>query len=89
MTVTAQELLDHVASDHKRGCQSRQYTCDCRYDMETERLLEAAAKRIKELEQEVDSLKGDLSAYNSMVRTKKHGKGATPWPMAYYGHEKG
>jgi hypothetical protein len=55
VTVTAKELLDHVASDHLRGCQGREYTCDCCYDMETERLLNLAANRIKALETEVDS----------------------------------
>jgi outer membrane murein-binding lipoprotein Lpp len=73
VTVTAKELLDHVASDHLRGCQGREYTCDCRYDMETERLLNLAASRIKELEAEVDSLElklGDMreSGYEEDMR---------------------
>lgn len=42
-------LLDHVDSDHQRGCQGRQYTCSCGYDAKTKTLLRGAADAIQSL----------------------------------------
>jgi hypothetical protein len=49
-------MIAHAGDSHKRLCPGRNYTCDCRYDENTEYLLLAAAAYIKTLEQEVESL---------------------------------
>jgi hypothetical protein len=44
-----EQLRNHAASDHKRGCQGRQYSCECGYDGTTELLLGQAADEIRRL----------------------------------------
>ena len=46
----ARELRNHAVDDHTRGCGGRMYSCECGYDLKTERLLRAAAQRIEQLE---------------------------------------
>ena len=46
----ARELRNHAVDDHTRGCGGRMYSCECGYDLKTERLLRAAAERIEQLE---------------------------------------
>ena len=46
----ARELRNHAIDDHTRGCGGRMYSCECGYDLKTERLLRAAAQRIEQLE---------------------------------------
>ena len=46
----ARELRNHAVDNHTRGCGGRTYSCECGYDLKTERLLRAAAERIEQLE---------------------------------------
>jgi len=46
----ADKLRNHLADDHRRGCDGRKYTCECGYDAETGRLLRIAIMRLDELE---------------------------------------
>ena len=46
----ARELRNHAVDDHTRGCGGRTYSCECGYDLKTDRLLRAAAHRIEQLE---------------------------------------
>ena len=47
MTIIVVRLHGQIASDHVRGCMGRQYSCDCGYDAETEKLLAEAADEIE------------------------------------------
>jgi hypothetical protein len=47
-------LRQQVKDDHARGCQGREYGCDCGYDLSTEGLLEMAADEIDRLRDTVD-----------------------------------
>ena len=53
-------LREHITSDHFRGCQGREYSCDCGYDTKTERLLKIAAAHIEALEKRVEALEAAL-----------------------------
>jgi len=53
-------LREHITSDHFRGCQGREYSCDCGYDTKTKRLLKIAAARIEALEKRVEALETAL-----------------------------
>jgi hypothetical protein len=52
MTDIVERLREQIRTDHARGCQGRQYTCDCGYDLKTEGLLELAANEIERLQAE-------------------------------------
>jgi len=45
--IKPQELRDHATDDHRKGCPAQNHLCTCDYDKITERLLRAAAKRIR------------------------------------------
>jgi hypothetical protein len=47
------QLQEQAGSDHVRGCQGRQYSCDCGYDLRTEGLLEQAAASLAEKDKEI------------------------------------
>jgi len=49
MTEISDRLRAHIGNDHLRGCEGRQYACDCGYDAETERLLGVSAIEIERL----------------------------------------
>ncbi len=53
MTEISDRLRAHIGNDHLRGCEGRQYACDCGYDAETERLLGVAAIEIERLTEQV------------------------------------
>ena len=65
MTDLVEQLREHMTTDHLRGCEGRNYSCDCGYDLKTEGLLELSATelaalrdRVKELEAERDAAFG-------------------------------
>jgi hypothetical protein len=66
----AKMLREHAASDHKRGCQGRCYSCECGHDLATDqRLLEAADKvdvLVKALEEEREYWAGQIAS--AMIR---------------------
>jgi hypothetical protein len=50
MTDIVERLRGQITSDHIRGCMGRQYSCDCGYDAETQKLLEEAADEVERLQ---------------------------------------
>lgn len=51
------QLQEQAGSDHVRGCQGRQYGCDCGYDLRTEGLLEQAAASLAAKDKEIERLR--------------------------------
>jgi hypothetical protein len=51
-----ERLREHISDDHVRGCEGRQYSCDCGYDLKTEGFLELAAAEIDRLAAENEKL---------------------------------
>ena len=56
----ARELRNHAVDHHTRGCGGRTYSCECGYDLKTERLLRAAAERIEQLVAELRGMPKSL-----------------------------
>jgi hypothetical protein len=52
MSEIADKLRAHITDDHVRGCTGRNYSCDCGYDADTEKLLEEGAAEIERLTSE-------------------------------------
>jgi hypothetical protein len=50
MTDIVERLREQIMADHARGCQGRQYTCNCGHDLKTEGLLDLAADEIERLQ---------------------------------------
>ncbi|MGX9392520.1 hypothetical protein ACWX0K_20565 [Nitrobacteraceae bacterium UC4446_H13] len=54
------QLREQASSDHIRGCQGRQYSCDCGYDIRGEGLLEQAATALTEARAEFERLNAQV-----------------------------
>jgi hypothetical protein len=54
MTDIVKRLREYASDDHERGCQGRYYDCTCGYDDKRDPLLDEAATRIAQLEEEGD-----------------------------------
>ena len=59
-TVTPEMLRALVTSDHKRGCQGREYGCSCGYDDEKDAMIERAADALEKLRAERDAAARDM-----------------------------
>lgn len=53
--VTPEKLRALVTSDHKRGCQGREYGCSCGYDDDKDAMIELAAVALEQLRAERDA----------------------------------
>jgi len=53
--VTPDKLRAMVTSDHKRGCQGREYGCSCGYDDDKDAMIERAAVALEQLRAERDA----------------------------------
>ncbi|MGX9443895.1 hypothetical protein ACWX0K_15135 [Nitrobacteraceae bacterium UC4446_H13] len=56
----ATQLREQASGDHVRGCQGRQYSCDCGYDIRGEGLLEQAATALTEARAEFERLNAQV-----------------------------
>lgn len=50
----SERMRSQITSDHVRGCQGRNYSCDCGYDLSTEGLLDLAATALDSLSARVN-----------------------------------
>lgn len=54
MSDIVERLREYASDDHERLCEGRCYSCSCGYDDKRDPLLEEAATRIAQLEEEGD-----------------------------------
>jgi hypothetical protein len=57
-----ERLRNKVTSDHKRGCQGREYGCSCGYDDTKDALMELAAAEILNLRADITELRAERDA---------------------------
>jgi hypothetical protein len=73
MSELVERLRAHLGDDHVRGCQGRQYSCDCGYDLKTEGFLELAADELERLSrpspsEDVARLEAEVAALKAEVK---------------------
>jgi hypothetical protein len=78
MNELVERLRAHLGDDHVHGCQGRQYSCDCGYDLKTEGFLELAADELERLSrpspsEDVARLRPDLNAMALLKRLRRPG----------------
>ena len=75
----ARELRNHAVDDHTRGCGGRMFSCECGYDLKTERLLRAAAQRIEQLEATLRGMRQAPEAEDDRSDTRRAVRVAAEW----------
>lgn len=65
--VTPEMLRALVTSDHKRGCQGREYGCSCGYDDDKDAMIERAAVALEQLSAERDAAARALRPFADVV----------------------